>query len=391
MSLFSRFAALFRKNAPVAAPDEPEPAKIEESLAAKAAHAVSEQHYDEALAMLHGARGGAEEAAVVEAIGFSLPEAAPREADALVLALADVLVARGERKRACNQLERTRTPAARVLRADLLCEGDATDEDLDLALSLYAEALREDLDAPGARERWERLRQRLGRSGGATQPSMGATLLSPGGSLPYTLVREVARGGSAVVYEATAQLLQGKSRTIALKLAHERKTARSWLAHEARVAIRFRGPGVIPIFDVDPEEGWLAMAWAEGGSLREKLRAPETDPRFVRALLATLADVHAAGFIHGDLKPANVLFDAEGNPWLGDFALARPIGEPATPGSAGYVSPERMAGAPCDPRDDVFAVGKILNELHAHAAAARACLLPAGQRPATASDVIALL
>lgn len=390
MSLFSRFAALFRKKPPEVV-EEPAPVAIEESIASKAAHAVSEQQYDEALSMLRSAQGGVDEAAVVDAIGFSLPEETPREADALVLALADVLVARGERTRACEQLKRTKTASARVLRADLLCEGDATDEDLDLALSLYAEALREDLDAPGARERWERLRRRLGRGEAVAQPSMGATLLGPAGALPYTLIREVARGGSAVVYQATAQLLQGKSRTIALKLAHDRKSARTWLAHEARIAIRFRGPGVIPIFDVDPEEGWLAMAWADHGSLREKVREGRTDPAFLRVLLSTLADVHAEGFVHGDLKPANVLFDAHARPWLGDFALARPIGDSATPGSAGYVSPERMKGAPCDPRDDVFAIGKILDELHVHAAVARSCLLPAAQRPATAKEVIELL
>jgi serine/threonine-protein kinase len=133
------------------------------------------------------------------------------------------------------------------------------------------------------------------------------------------------------------------------------------------------------------------MAWADHGSLREKLREGQTDPRFLRVLLSTLADVHAAGFVHGDLKPANVLFDAHDRPWLGDFALARPIGDAPTPGSAGYVSPERMKGAPCDSRDDVFAVGKILDELHVHPDVARKCLLPAAQRPATAGDVLSLL
>jgi serine/threonine-protein kinase len=390
VSLFSRFAALFRKRPPEVKEEAP-PVEIEESLASKAAHAVSEQQYDDARSMLQKAQGGVDEAAVVDAIGFSLPEETPRAADALVLLLADVLVDRGERTRACEQLKRVRTPAARVLRADLLCEGDATDEELDLALSLYAEALREDLDAPGARERWERLRRRLGRGEAVAQPSMGATLLGPAGALPYTLVSEVARGGSAVVYQATAQLLKGRTRTIALKLAHDRKSARTWLAHEARVAIRFRGPGVIPIFDVDPEEGWLAMAWAAHGSLREKLREGRTDPAFLRVLLRTLADIHAAGFVHGDLKPANVLFDAHDHPWLGDFALARPTGDPATPGSAGYVSPERMQGAPCDPRDDVYAIGKILDELRVHPEVARRCLAPAAQRPATAEEALALL
>lgn len=398
MSWLAKLRGLFGKKEPP--PETPEPpAPAVETAAMRAGHAVAEARFDDAVAALRAARDTADEGAVLDAILLSLPEepSRPEGWDDLILLIADVLVARGDRARACEQLRRARSSAAKVLRADLLCDGTdgpATAEELDLALKLLSDALREDIDAPGARERWERLRVRLGRGGESAVAAFGATLLVDGPALPFTLVREVARGGSGVVYQARSAI-GAIERTIALKLAHQRSTARSFLAHEARIAARFRGPGVVPIFDVDPDEGWLAMAWAGGGSLRARLRAggPVNHERWLVRLVETLADIHREGWVHGDLKPANVLFDDDGDVWLGDFALARTVGEPATPGSAGYVSPERLAGAPYHPRDDVYALGKILAELPGASEAlmrlASDCLASASERPATASDALA--
>lgn len=408
MSFFEKLRGWFGSKPAPAEAAEPAPKEVIETSAMRAGHAVAEGRFDDAVAMLRAARETEDEAIVLDAILVSLPDEAPRDRgrawDDLILLVGDVLTQRGDRARACDQLRRAQSPAAKVVRADLLCEGTdgpATPAELDLALSLLAEVLRENIDTPGARERWERLRTRLGRGGEIAATAMGATLLVDGPALPFTLVREVARGGSGVVYEARASVL-AIERTIALKLAHQRSTARTFLAHEARIASRFRGPGVVPILDVDPDEGWLAMAWAAGGSLRAHLRGGD-DPllrdarRWLRALTSTLADIHRDGWVHGDLKPANVLFDHDGDVWLGDFALARTRGEPATAGSAGYISPERMNGAACDPRDDVFALGKIMLEvptLAAHtslAALAESCVASATKRPADACAVLAQL
>lgn len=403
--MFARIRAWFAPKK-VEAPKE-DAAEATETAAMRAGHAVAEGRFADAQIALRTARETSDEATVLDAILLSMPDEAPdtRVWDDLIVLVADVLVARGERARACEQLRRARSTSAKVLRADLLCDGTdgpATPEELDLALSLLSGVLRADIDTPGARERWERLRIRLGRGGEINAPTIGATLLVDGPALPFTLVREIARGGSGVVYEARSRI-GPIERTIALKLAHQRSTARSFLAHEARIAVRFRGAGVVPIIDVDPEEGWLAMAWAAGGSLRGHLRAGD-DPllkdarTWLRALIATLADIHREGWVHGDLKPANVLFDEDSNVWLGDFALARAAGEPATPGSAGYISPERLAGAPNDPRDDLFALGKILRELprllgedHILRELADACVARAEHRPRDADEVLALL
>ena len=79
-------------------------------------------------------------------------------------------------------------------------------------------------------------------------------------------------------------------------------------------------------------------------------------------LAEALARVHAAHWVHHDVKPANVLFASIDRPVLTDFGTARRVGEPAPPGSLGYVSPERLAGRPSDPRDDVFGLGRVLED-----------------------------
>jgi hypothetical protein len=399
VGLWDRLRALFVSPPapPVAAP---EPSLPVATPASRAAAAVSAHRYREATHELQAAREGEAEAAVLDAIVISLPAEVPAAAgaewDTLLIAVADVLAARGERRRAAQLLRGARGPAPMVLRADLLCEGldrAVEPEDLELAFGLLSEVLRIDIDTPGARERWERLRVRLGRAADPTPAPAGATLLASGPSLPYTLVREVARGGAGVVYEARERL-GPIERTVALKLAHDRGTAgvvRDAFTHEARMAVRFRGPNVVPILDVDPAGTWIAMPWASGGSLRARLREGRVDPTFLRPLVAALADVHAQGLVHGDLKPANVLFDGRGAPWLSDFALTRPVGAPATPGSAGYVSAERLAGEPYDLRDDVFAIGRILEELHTHEALAAACVGPLEERPRDAGEILGRL
>ena len=80
-------------------------------------------------------------------------------------------------------------------------------------------------------------------------------------------------------------------------------------------------------------------------------------------LARAIARVHEQGYVHADVKPANVMLRRPDEAVLGDFGIAQPIGGPATPGSAGYVSPERIAGRAADPRDDVYGYGRILEDV----------------------------
>src|SRR5262249_2365357 len=152
-------------------------------------------------------------------------------------------------------------------------------------------------------------------------------------------------------------------RRVALKVYHQPERDRTQLQHEARVAVELRGPGVARIFDVDPEHGWIALEWAPLGSLREQVRRRDLGillplDRWWVPLTETLARVHARGWMHHDVKPANVILRAADDPVFTDFGIARRIGEPSPPGSLGYMSPERMSGRASDPRDDVYGFGR---------------------------------
>ncbi len=428
MGVWQRLRGLFGEETKAlpTKPEEvaPEEQKVEELRPPSAPEligaALIARDFAAASKVLGGARETEGEAAVLEATFAVLgpkasdaeaaPVAAPDDArERFLVTLAEVLVARGERPRAADVLSRATSPAALVLRADLLVEGIAgspSRDDLDRALAVLSRALVLDIDAPGARERWERLRVRLGHGVVSSGPSVGATLVAAAPSLPYVLLREVARGGAGVVYQAHEEIIPGRPRLLALKLLHDdQPRMRAQLGHEARVAATLRGTGVVRIVDLDAEAGWLAMGWAEGGSLRARLREGrpgdlllEAPMTWLHAFVATLADVHAAGWVHGDVKPANLLFDADDAPLVSDFGLARRFGEPMTSGSPGYISPERAAGAPCDPRDDVFGLGRALEDLLAKNEGlvgadevrrlARLCVAPAPVRPADARKVL---
>ena len=286
--------------------------------------------------------------------------------ESLVVAAAAALVDRGEPERALAIVDSPSAPCvslpARMLAADLReARGDVAE-----ALALVERVLVRDLDYPGARERHRRWRVQLGldaTSGGHGDAS-ASTIVSRETDAPFLLLREVARGGAGAVYEAEDREL---GRRVALKVYHHADRDRTQLLHEARVAAALVGPGIVRVLDVDPDHGWLALEWAARGSLRQRLRAEDMRDvavigRWAAPLAAALARVHARGWVHHDVKPANVLFTADERPLLADFGTARRIGEPSPPGSLGYVSPERLAGRASNPRDDVYGFGRVLED-----------------------------
>lgn len=272
----------------------------------------------------------------------------------LLVAVASALVDRGEPGAAAAALVRARSAPALMMRADLLERAG----DVPAALALVEQVLARDIDWPGARERHARWRELLGRgpSSDAREPPSGIAAIGPEG--PYRLLREAGRGGSAAVYEAEDRELL---RRVALKVYHRPDRDRAKLLHEARVGVAVAGEGIVPVLDVDPRSGWLAMQWAPLGALAAQRRS--IGMGWVGPLARALARVHAAGWVHHDLKPANVLLRAPDAPMLGDFGTARRRGEPSPPGSPGYVSPERLAGRASDPGDDVYGFGRVLAEV----------------------------
>jgi serine/threonine-protein kinase len=317
--------------------------------------------------------------------------------DALLVAVASALVDRGEEAVAARVLAGATSSPALMIRAELIARAG----DRATALALVERILSRDIDWPGARERHERWRNALGVPPRPPRVAAWDTVALGAHQAPFELFREVGRGGAGAVYEARDRAL---GRSVALKIYHRPDRDRSQLLHEARVAVSLYGPGVVRVFDVDPEHGWLAMEWARSGALRSLLRAGNTSElkpiaRWAIPLSRALARVHAAGWVHQDIKPANVLILAPAEPLMGDFGNARRIGEPSPPGSLGYVSPERLARRASDPRDDVYAFGRVLEDaLDALGGAepnakwralATACTGPDEGRPANGADLLA--
>ena len=344
---------------PVPAPPSPSPSpptELDRLLSVGLPNGISADEAVEILRRFHSTpeEGRALEELVRATAGRALPEP-------LLFATASALVDRGELKAARPILAGCNSSEALLLRADL-----ATDAgDLTSALALIERILLRDLDHLGARERLKRLREGLGLAIERKADASTTTVVAAEPDTPYRLLREAARGGAGAVYEAEDREL---GRRVALKVYHEPTRDRAQLLHEAATAVSLGGPGVVRIFDVDPEHGWLALEWVTLGAMRERLRAKDEGSlrpiaRWARSLGLALARVHAAGWVHLDVKPANVLLRAPDDLVLTDFGIARRRGEASPAGSMGYVSPERMAGRPADPRDDVFGFGRILEDV----------------------------
>lgn len=331
--------------------------------------------------------------------------------ESLLIAVASALVDRGDEQNALAALTNASSTPGLLLRAD----GLARTGDTAGALALVERVLLRDIDSPGARERHDRWAAALNRTNRLAAPTAleppRALSFAPDagrfGASPFRRIREIARGGAGIVYEAEDLDL---GRRVALKVYHRPDRDRAQLAHETRVATGLAGPGIVRVWDVHLDEGWLAMEWAPRGALASPASsAPRGSPwpppaDWAPALARALARVHRAGWVHLDVKPANVLLHATECAVLTDFGTARRIGEPSPPGSLGYVSPERLAGAASDPRDDVYGFGRIVadslealggrlaeNDAAAWRALATLCTGPVADRPAGGRALVARL
>lgn len=358
---------------------------------------------DDAIAILRQVRGTVVEAAAVGEALRASPQLVP---EPVRVACADIIAARGDERGALRVLEGVSSIPGLLLAADLY----ASSGQLARAVGTIERVLARDIGAPGARERHQRWSAALGYVRGPERRLDEATIVAASSAVrsPFRLLREVARGGAGTVYEAEDELL---GRRIAFKVYHARGADGPLLAREARSAAALAGPGILRVFDADPAEGWLALEWIGRGSVRDVFRTGDLGVlapigRWARPLAHALARVHAAGLVHADVKPANVLLRHPGDPVLGDFGSARPIGAVAEGGSAGYLSPERLAGRASDPRDDVYGYGRALEdvlhrlgeagadagpEAEAFRALALACIGPDEARPADGAELVSKL
>lgn len=196
----------------------------------------------------------------------------------------------------------------------------------------------------------------------------------------HRIVARLGAGGMGVVYLARSP----HGAWVALKVIRvEYAEDAGFLARfrrETELATRLSSRWTVPVLtaDADARSPWLATAYVPGLPLNEALALHGPwPPAQVRSLAAALAaaldDVHGAGLVHRDVKPANVLLAADG-PRLIDFGIARAVGATALTtdgtviGSPGYLSPEQARGTAVGAASDVFSLGCVL----AHAATGRA-------------------
>jgi tetratricopeptide (TPR) repeat protein len=214
----------------------------------------------------------------------------------------------------------------------------------------------------------------------APPPDDGATEL-PRFLGPYTLVEELGRGGMGIVFRALDPSL---GRTVAVKVLRPEladEEARARVLREARAAARFRHEHAVVVHAVDhTRDGlpYLVMEHVAGPTLARLVRERQRlEPALAVAVVAQVADAlaaaHAAGLVHRDVKPCNVLLEADGaggfRAKLADFGLARDAAEVTAltreghlAGTPAYMSPEQVRGEPLDGRGDVYSLGATLYE-----------------------------
>ena len=187
---------------------------------------------------------------------------------------------------------------------------------------------------------------------------------------PVRLTRRLGAGGMGAVYLARDLRLE---RDVAIKILTARSLGRLMgLKPEAWAMSTVMHPGVAQIHGVESWRGrpFLVVEFLAGGTLEDRLRDGPLAPSQAVSVAARLADalaaLHEKGCLHGDVKPSNIGFTAEGSPKLLDFGLAHAVDDAAmVGGTLPYLSPEVLSGRPAGEADDVWSLSVVLYEMAA--------------------------
>ena len=196
----------------------------------------------------------------------------------------------------------------------------------------------------------------------------------------YEIVRELGRGGTAVVYLAR---VRETGEDVAIKLIHARYAedaeAVARFSREARFIAQLDHPNVVRVHSVlDLGEGGIAlvMAHVPGRTLKQLIHesgplAPARAERIMRDMAGALGAAHARGIVHRDVKPENIFIDDDGRALLADFGVARSMSAEAQQltmhgvaiGTPTYMAPEQIDGGELDGRGDIYSLGLVAWEM----------------------------
>ena len=195
----------------------------------------------------------------------------------------------------------------------------------------------------------------------------------------YTILSELGRGGFGVVYKA---FHHGKARAEALKVLFSTTPLReAYFENEVHLVAKLRHPNIATLYEarLDNPPLYYAMEFVAGQQLDEYIRARDVSLeeriKIIQAVGAAVDYAHREGVVHRDLKPQNIIIDADGQPRIVDFGIAKrlgltretsapPVGPPPPRegplGTYGYMAPEQIAGQAVDARADVYGLGVLL-------------------------------
>ena len=203
----------------------------------------------------------------------------------------------------------------------------------------------------------------------------------------FEILEKLGEGGMGVVYSARDLKLD---RLVALKILQPEYTSdprrRARFAGEARAASALNHPNIITIYDIETVDGcdYIAMEYVRGVTLQDLIQGPRTELAtildYAAQIASALSAAHAAGIVHRDIKPGNIMVTKSGVIKLLDFGLAQieqPGVDPDAPtatmafltrpgtvvGTVAYMSPEQAQGGGIGPRSDIFSFGVVLYQV----------------------------